>query len=53
MNPTMLGHHMIVEFSVIGFNPMQVLSGGLGAVVLGLAARRWLGQTRPRERALR
>jgi hypothetical protein len=34
----------VVEFSIIGFNPLQVLYGGLGAVVLGVATHHggWL-----------
>jgi len=43
----------LVEFSIIGFNPMQVLYGGLGAVILGMAARRWLAEARPVRHALR
>jgi hypothetical protein len=39
----------IVEFSIIGFNPMQVLYGGLGAVVLGFAAHSRFVQTRTRK----
>jgi hypothetical protein len=38
----------IVEFSIIGFNPMQVLYGGLGAVVLGFAGQRRSIHTRPK-----
>ncbi len=32
----------IVEVSLIGFSPLQVLYGGLGAVVLAVAARHWV-----------
>jgi hypothetical protein len=39
----------IVEVFVIGFNPMQVLYGGLGAVVLGLGIRGWLDQKQSRQ----
>jgi hypothetical protein len=34
----------IVEVSIIGFNPLQVLYGGLGALVLALGLRGWLGK---------
>jgi len=36
----------IVEFNLIGFSPLQVLYGGLGAVVLAVAARRWVAALR-------
>ena len=43
----------IVQLSAIGFNPQQPIYGGLGAVVLGMAARRWLAERRPRQHAPR
>ncbi|HVC79852.1 MAG TPA: hypothetical protein VNL35_05035 [Chloroflexota bacterium] len=41
----------IVEFSIIGFNPLQVVYGGLGAVILWAANHRWLAMG-PRHQAL-
>ncbi len=43
----------IVEFSIIGFNALQVVFGLLGAIVFVLATQRWLADRRPRPRALR
>jgi len=42
----------IVEFNLIGFSPLQVLYGGLGGVVLAVAARRWVAALRLRRPAV-
>jgi hypothetical protein len=42
----------IVEFSIIGFNPLQLLYGGIGAVILGAATHRRLVVTYSRHQAL-
>jgi hypothetical protein len=43
----------IVEYSVIGFNAMQVIFGLLGVIVFVLAAERWLATFRPLRHAMR